>query len=150
MGGDRVEDFDKDRDCYDEQIMEDEVFFEVIREQLYLLSEEKLEICEGMQGRRNLVKFQKQKIMFLVIEFEFFIMVFDGDIKFLVFFEVQEMEDEDDLFILDSCSVIFSSVDGKIRIKSYISLIFKNEKIVYIIIRICKGLNYVDFIGIFC
>lgn len=114
MGGDRVEDFDKDRDCYDEQIMEDEVFFEVLREQLYLLSE--LEISEGMQGRRNLVKFQKQKIMFVVVEFEFFIMVFEGDIKFLVFFEVQEMEDEDDLFILDSCSVIFSGIDGKIRI----------------------------------
>lgn len=110
--------------------MEDEVFFEVLRQQLYLLSEEKLEMSEGMQGSRNFGKFQKQKIMFLVVEFEFFIMVFDGDIKFLVFFEVQEMEDEDDLFILDSCSVIFSNLDGKIRIKSNISLIFKNENIV--------------------
>lgn len=125
-----MEDFDKDRDCYDEQIMEDEVFFEVLRQQLYLLSEEKLEISEGMQGSRNFGIFQKQKIMFLVVEFEFFIMVFDGDIKFLVFFEVQEMEDEDDLFILDSCSVIFSNLYGKIRIKSYISIIFKNENIV--------------------
>lgn len=110
--------------------MEDEVFFEVLRQQLYLLSEEKLETSEGMQGSRNFGKFQKQKIMFLVVEFEFFIMVFDGDIKFLVFFEVQETEDEDDLFILDSCSVIFSNLDGKIRIKSNISLIFKNENIV--------------------
>lgn len=40
------------------------------------------------------------------------------------------MEDEDDLFILESCSVIFSGIDGKIRIRSYISIIFKNENIV--------------------
>lgn len=123
-GGDRVEDPDKDRDCHDEQTMEDEVPSEASREQSHSLSES--ETSEGMQGRRNSVKLQKQKTMPVVAEFEPFTMAFEGDTKPPVFSEVQETEDEDDLSTLDSCSVTLSSADGKTRVKSHITSILKN------------------------
>lgn len=130
MEEDRMEDPDKDRDCHDDQTMEDEIPSEASREQSHFLSEEKSETSEGMQGRRNSVKLQKQKTMPPVAEFEPFTMAFDGDTKPPVFSEEQETEDEDDLSTLESCSVTLSGTDGKTRIRSHISTILKNENTV--------------------
>lgn len=120
MEEERMEDPDKDRDCHDEQTMEDEVLSEASREQSHTLSEEKSETneFEGIQGRRYSGKLQKQKTMPSVVDFEPFAMVFDDCTKPPVFSEVQETEDEDDLSTLDSCSVTLSNSDGKTRKKN--------------------------------